>query len=97
MVIRVKDLAPAAYTNDDGDVVHAAIAAEIARAGAATVSFEGVDGVTSSFVNSALVPLLELYGFDGFKAKIRIVDATKPTIELIKHRLNFEAKRLPAA
>jgi STAS-like domain of unknown function (DUF4325) len=97
MVIRVKDLAPAAYTNDDGDAVHAAVAAELARADQVTVSFAGVDAVTSSFVNSALVPLLEALGFEAFKKRIRIVDATKPTIALVKHRLNFEAARNSAA
>lgn len=97
MVIRVKDLAPAAYTNDDGDAVYAALAAELAHASEVTVNFAGVDAVTTSFVNSAFVPLLEQLGFEEFKRRIRIVDATKPTIELIKHRLNFEATRHSAA
>lgn len=97
MVIRVKDLAPTAYTNADGDVVHAAIADALARADEIVVSFADVDGVTSSFVNSAFVPLLETIGFDAFKKRVRIVEATKPTVELIRHRLNFEAKRLSVA
>ncbi|MFM7345057.1 MAG: STAS-like domain-containing protein [Tagaea sp.] len=96
-MIRVKELAPAAYTNDDGDAVHAALIAELARAETAVVSFAGVDAVTSSFVNSALVPLLEELGFETFKKRVRVVDATKPTIDLIKHRLNFEARRHSAA
>lgn len=97
MVISVKDLAPAAYTSGDGEVVRAAIVAALARTDDVVVSFAGVDGVTSSFVNSAFVPLLEAIGFDEFKKQIRIVEATKPTLELIRHRLNFEAKRLSVA
>ena len=97
MVIQVKDLVSAAYTNDDGDTVHAAVAAELARTPQVTVSFTGIDAVTSSFVNSAFVPLLEKLGFEEFKKRVRIVDATKPTIQLIKHRLEFEAARHSAA
>lgn len=97
MVIQVKDLAPAAYTNDDGDAVHAAIVDALAHADEVIVSFADVNGITSSFVNSAFVPFIETIGFDQFKKRVRIVDATKPTAELIRHRLTFEAKRLSAA
>jgi len=61
------------------------------------VSFAGVDTVTTSFVNAAFVPFLETIGFEAFKRRVRIVDATRPTIDLIKHRMNFEARRHAAA
>jgi hypothetical protein len=43
------------------------------------------------------VPFLETIGFEAFKRRVRIVDATRPTIDLIKHRMNFEARRHAAA
>lgn len=97
MVIRVVDLAPAAYTNDDGATVHASIVAALAVHEKLVVSFAGVDAVTSSFVNSALLPLIETLGLEAFKQRVRIIDATKPTIDLIKHRIAFEARRSTAA
>lgn len=97
MVIRVADLVPTAYTSDHGIAVHAAIVVALAESEEVVVSFAKIDTVTSSFVNAALVPFLETLGFEAFKRRIRIVDATKPAIELIKHRMNFEAKRRDAA
>ena len=97
MVIRIAELVPAAYTHDHGIAAHAAIAAALAEREAVIVSFAGVDTVTPSFVNAAFVPFLETIGFEAFKRRVRIVDATRPTIDLIKHRMNFEAKRNAAA
>ena len=97
MVIRIAELAPAAYTHDHGGTVHEAIAAELAEREVVVVSFAGIDTVTSSFVNAAFVPFLESLGFEAFKRRVRILDATRPTIDLIKHRMNFEAKRHTAA
>jgi hypothetical protein len=97
MVIRIAELVPAAYTHDHGIAVHAAIAAALAEREAVIVSFAGVDTVTPSFVNTAFVPFLETIGFVAFKRRVRIVDATRPTIDLIEHRMNVEAKRNAAA
>ena len=96
-MIRMAELAPAAYTHDHGIAAHAAIAAALAEREAVIVSFAGVDTVTTSFVNAAFVPFLETIGFEAFKRRVRIVDATRPTIDLIKHRMNFEARRHAAA
>jgi hypothetical protein len=84
-------------TLDPISPVHAAIAAALAEREAVIVSFAGVDTVTTSFVNAAFVPFLETIGFEAFKRRVRIVDATRPTIDLIKHRMNFEARRHAAA
>ena len=96
-MIRMAELAPAAYTHDYGITIRAAIAAALAEREAVIVSFAGVDTVTPSFVNAAFVPFLETIGFEAFKRRVRIVDATRPTIDLIKHRMNFEARRHAAA
>ena len=59
-----------------------------------SISFEGVGGITSSFVNSAFVPLLEDCPLSELKEKIVFVNTIKQQNEILKKRLEFEDKRI---
>ncbi|MHB2207761.1 STAS-like domain-containing protein [Methylobacterium sp. CM6257] len=91
MVVRILDATPAADTNGQGEAVLARLLAALNRAEVITVSFEGVTNVTSSFVNAALVPLLETISFGEIKRRVRIIDSNRQINDMIKRRLEREA------
>ena len=93
MSIDVLTHAPRAYTYDDGAAIHDLIAPVLARGEVATVSFAGVDAVSTSFVNGAFIDLLERFDFDFIKRHLRVVKSTGQINRTIKERFAFEAGR----
>lgn len=78
------------YSNEDGQKLYNLIRMELLKGNKVIVSFEGIDTVTSSFVNSGLIELLNDFSFDLIKENIKF-DCTKKSIStLIKSRFNFE-------
>jgi len=57
------------------------------------LSFEGIDIVSSSFVNAALIPFIKLMGFDEIKRKFQFINTNKQINDMIKRRFQFEASR----
>nr|WP_179959078.1 DUF4325 domain-containing protein [Streptococcus mutans] len=55
------------------------------------VSFEGVSYVSTSFVNSAFIHLLENFIFNTIKAKLSFIKSTIQINKLIKERFVFES------
>ena len=90
MVIDVLRHVPHAWTADDGMVIHELVAPLLARGESATVSFEGVGAVTTSFVNGAFIELLERFDFPYIKAHLRVVKSTGQINRMIKERFDFE-------
>ena len=70
MVIRALDLVDHCYSNADGQIVYDAVLALIQKGDSAVVSFDGVDAVPSSFVNSAFIALLEKFSFEKIKQSL---------------------------
>jgi hypothetical protein len=97
MVMRIIDLVRACYTSSDGDVVREALLFHIRGNRSVVVSFAGIDTVTSSFVNSALVPLLDTMPLEEFKRRLRFVEVTHQIGDLIRSRLTQASKRQHAA
>ena len=91
MVVRILDAAPAADTNSQGEAVLVRLLAALSRDETVTVSFDGVTNVTSSFVNAALVPLLETMSFSEIKKRVRIINSNRQISDMIKRRLEHEA------
>ncbi|MED2005353.1 DUF4325 domain-containing protein [Brevibacillus laterosporus] len=54
------------------------------------MSFSGVDGVPSSFVNSAFIQLLEDFTFEEIRQNLRFINSTKQINQMIKSRFEFE-------
>lgn len=94
MVIRVTELTPAADTGDDGLKLYMVLAARVASRRQTVVSFAGIRTATSSFVNSAFVPLLDLAEIEDIKSLLRVVDSTSQINDMIKSRLEVESRRV---
>lgn len=92
MVIHLKNYIRSAYTNDEGNIVFNILKEHITDS-SIEISFEGFDIVSSSFVNSAFVPLLNDYPLSFIKSQIRFIDSNKQINEMIKKRLVFESAR----
>jgi len=93
VVIRALDLVDQCYSNADGQKVYEAVVVCIARGEKVTVSFDGVDAVPSSFVNSAFIALLEKFPFEQIKRTLFFKQTTPQINEMIKSRFSFEANR----
>jgi hypothetical protein len=78
------------YSNEDGQKLYDLIKRELQYGNKVTVSFEGIDTVTSSFVNSALIELLNDHSFETIKAFIKFEGTRKSIGNLIKSRFDFE-------
>src|SRR5688500_17902153 len=96
MVVRALDYVPHCYSSDDSAVVACGLRDAFARHGAATLSFDGVADVTSSFINSAIVSLLDTYSADWLKAHLRMVGATSQIGDMVRRCL-ANALRQPEA
>ncbi len=95
MVIRVSDFTDKCYTNRDGEIIFIKIKSHMDKNETANVSFKGIDAVTSSFVNSAFINLLEYYSFDYVKSHLTFSDTTRHINDLIKKRFIFEVEKRP--
>ena len=93
MVINIAKYVDHCYSNSDGDIIFNLIIREMKRGRKITLSFQAIDGVSSSFVNSAFIPLLEYYDFDFVRAHLSLTNSTKQINEMIKDRFSFEVSR----
>jgi hypothetical protein len=92
MVILVNDLVEVAVGEDDGTIVFDALRTALSNHDMVTLSFAGIKTATTSFVNTAFVPLLDQMPFGDIKRRIQVVDSTRQINHMIKWRLETEAK-----
>lgn len=97
MVITALDHVPHCYSAQDGTVVADILRRRLAQDGHATLSFVGVSDVPSSFVNAALVSLLDTYDFDWIKSNLSIVDASRQTADMVRRCFQNVMQQLQAA
>lgn len=93
MVIRALDIVRQCYSNEDGHKVYEAVYDYVRRGEEVTVSFDGVDSVPSSFVNSAFIALLEQFPFQRIRETLSFTNTSPQINEMIKTRFAFEATR----
>ena len=93
VTIRVLDVVPRTFNNEDGREVHDAIREALAREEVVTLSFDGVDSVPSSFINSALITLLGELSFDDVRRRLRFVRTNSQINEMIRSRFIQEVDR----
>lgn len=86
MVVVVKEIAGSADTADEGARVAAVLKRQLRETGEVTLSFAGLQTVTSSFLNTAIVPLISEFSLDYFKTHVRVVSSTRQINEMIKKR-----------
>lgn len=93
MVIKALDIVRQCYSNADGHQLFKVVDDYVKRSEPVTVSFQGVDTVPSSFVNSAFIALLETYDFEIIKNTLSFSNTTQQINEMIKTRFAFEVSR----
>jgi hypothetical protein len=93
MVIRALDLVPQCYTQDGDHVIFQALYPKLQRGEKIELSFDGVETVPSSFINTSLIHLLDRVSFETIKANLRFVNTTRQINEMIKTRFDFEVNR----
>ena len=92
MVVRVLDVTSRCYTFDDGLPVADAIRSELSGGTDAKVSFTGVEGVPSSFVEGALVSLLDDYPLVYLREHLKITHVRPQVADMIRRCMRAEAK-----
>ncbi|MGE6670963.1 STAS-like domain-containing protein [Bacillus altitudinis] len=92
-LLKVLDHVERCYSNNDGKIIQTMVKSAFRNDEKITLSFEGVDGVTSSFVNTALIDLLEEFSFDFIKNHIAFSDTNSQINKLINDRFKFEVKK----
>ena|SRR5258708_4395627 len=97
MEISIKRIAGGADTGGQGETVYGLVVAALKEHQFVVLDFAGVQTATSSFVNAALVQMLDLHSFDEIKRRVRVVRSTRQINEMIKSRLEREASRRSAA
>lgn len=90
MVIRTLDYVKQCYTQEDGQKIYAIILPYLERKTKVEVSFDGVEFVPSSFVNTALIALLDKVPFQTIKECLSFINTTKQINEMIRDRFSFE-------
>ncbi|OFX25039.1 MAG: hypothetical protein A2033_10015 [Bacteroidetes bacterium GWA2_31_9] len=86
MIIRVVDITNDYYSGISGLKVGKYIDKAILDnpETAISVSFYGIESIAPSFVNGALLYIVDLYGVDFFKSKIKIIEVSSKVQFLIK-------------
>lgn len=93
MDIKVTDITPRCYTNEDGAKVFEHLLPLLRQGESVCLSFKGVDVVPSSFVNSAFISLLDYLDFEVIKKQLFFSDTSRQINEIIKSRFAFEVSR----
>lgn len=90
MVINCLNHVNHCYSHEDGEIILNIIRDILNNKGSVIISFSGVNGVPSSFVNAAFIPLLEEYSFDDVRKRVHFINSTKQINDMIKKRFEFE-------
>lgn len=93
MVVKVQDHVSHCFSNEDGQTIYKQIKPLLLGENKVVVSFEGIDSVTSSFVNSAFIELLDSLGFSEIKERLSFTDSNEQINRTIKRRFKFETER----
>lgn len=91
--IAVRSIVERCVTNDDGDKLFIHIYGLLQDGVDVCLSFDGVGSVSSSFVNSAFIKLLEFYSFDAIKKHLVVTNSNAHINSVIKRRFQFETNK----
>lgn len=89
-LLRVLDYVAHCYTNVDGDVIQHLIRNSFSANQPVIVSFDDVDSVSTSFVNSAFIELMDTYSFEYIRSNLNFINSTRAINDVIKRRFLFE-------
>ncbi|MGB0799330.1 MAG: STAS-like domain-containing protein [Planktomarina sp.] len=91
VTIKVNALVSSCVTNDDGKVVSKAIRQGLDACDSVTLDFFGIDTVSTSFVNSSIIVLLDDFDVEAIKGRMLITRASKQIGNMIKMRVSSES------
>ncbi|MEM7544051.1 MAG: STAS-like domain-containing protein [Pseudomonadota bacterium] len=97
MVVRIADHLEGCDTNVQGAVVRDMIMSSFSQNDAISLDFSDVHNVTSSFVNTAFIEVLEHFGMPMIKSHLKITGANRQVAKLIGDRMRIEAAKLSIA
>lgn len=92
MVILVSKHLKHCYTNDDGNTIYNLIHNDLLNNRHVVVSFKDMDSVSSSFVNSAFIALLDDISVRSIRKNLLFINSTKQINQMIKKSFDFEEK-----
>jgi hypothetical protein len=84
MVVRIREIAGAADTAEQGALAHTAIQDALATEKIVSVSFFGVKTATSSFVHAAFITFLHTMSPSEFKTRLKIIESTWQINDMIR-------------
>ncbi|PNY18711.1 STAS-like domain-containing protein [Streptococcus parauberis] len=90
VIIDVKKEIDFVNNNDSGLELNKTIKSFFDKGQRVIVSFNGITEVSSSFVNSAFIELLNDYSFSYIRENLGFKNSNKQINELIKNRFTFE-------
>lgn len=93
MVLIVRNYVVGANTNEEGTIVYNLICQSIYNGDHVTLSFKGITSISSSFLNSAFVPLFDHVSIDHVKRHLRIIDSNNFINGMIIKRFKQEEKQ----
>lgn len=93
MVISIKALVASGDTAAQGSVVYDKLVKAMRTGGIVTVDFDGIMNITSSFANTAFVPLLNEFSFDLIKARLVVRGANRQIANMLRDRMSKESAR----
>ena len=82
--IIVKDICKGTFTNADGVALYCAINRALSVSDNAVLSFNGIDALSSSFLNSSIGNIIDEKGINVLKNRIKITHYTPTLAEAIK-------------
>tara|TARA_R110000822_G_scaffold101546_1_gene227693 strand:- start:304 stop:603 length:300 start_codon:yes stop_codon:yes gene_type:complete len=97
VVVIVRDIVDACDTPLQGKTVFSQIVDSLTSGDNVEIDFSGVLGMTSSFVNCAFIPLLDLLPFDHIKRQLNVVHANRQIVNMLRDRMMVHAERLKSA
>lgn len=90
VTIIVKELVDNVRDNQSGLVLLEAIQNAFEKKQKVIVSFESIPYISTSFINSAFINLLDDYTFEEIKANLTFKNSTAQINQLIRERFAFE-------
>jgi len=92
MVIKITDHVSHCHANNDGNTIFSIIKPMLDRDEKIEISFKNISSITSSFVNSAFIELLQYFNFNYIKSRLSFTGTNRNINKIIKKRFEFETQ-----
>jgi hypothetical protein len=87
MVMNVKNIVSGCDTNDQGAVIYDFVAKSLKKGQPVGLDFSGVSNITSSFVNSSFVQLVDDFGIDSVRSLLALKGVNSQIGNMLRDRM----------